>query len=82
MRTHVTLDGIGALVEGRHERPLDVLGPHEVEVDGRKAVTVRAYLPTSKQAWILHEFHKTQQAMRRIHPSDHEYDGPPSRDLE
>ena len=36
MRTHVTLDGIGALVEGRHERPLDVLGPHEVEVDGRK----------------------------------------------
>ena len=68
MRTHVTLDGIGALVEGRHERPLDVLGPHEVEVDGRTAVTVRAYLPTSKQAWILHESHNVQQPMRCIHP--------------
>ncbi len=69
MKTHVTLDGIGALAEGRHERPLDVLGPQEVEVNGKKAVTVRAFLPKSKQAWILHESHELQQPMRRIHPS-------------
>ncbi len=69
MKTHVTLDAIGALVEGRHERPREVLGPHEVEVDGKKAVTVRAYLPNSKQAWILHESHEAQAPMRRIHPS-------------
>ena len=69
MRTHVTLDGIGALIEGRHERPLDVLGPHEIEVDGRRAVAVRAYLPQSKQAWLLHGSNQALQAMRRIHPS-------------
>ncbi len=68
MRTHVTLESIGALIEGRHERPLEVLGPHEVEFEGRKAVAVRAFLPHSKQAWIYHESHR-QQAMRRIHPA-------------
>lgn len=69
MRTNVTLDGIGALAECRHERPSDVLGPHPVKVDGRSAVTIRAYLPHSKQAWILHESHEMQQEMRCIHPS-------------
>ena len=69
MKTHVTLDGIGALAEGRHNRPLDVLGPHEVEVDGRKAVTVRAFLPNSTQAWLLHSSQDVQHPMRRIHPS-------------
>ena len=69
MRTHVTLDGIGALVAGRHEQPLNMLGPHEVEVDGRKAVAVRAYLPNSNKAWILHDSHGVQHPMRRIHPS-------------
>ncbi len=68
MRTHVTLDGIGALLEGRHERPFELLGPHEVEHEGRKAVAVRAYLPHSKQAWVSHPTHR-QQAMRRIHPA-------------
>lgn len=69
MKTHVTLDSIGALVEGRHQRPSDVLGPHEVEVNGRKAITVRAYLPKSAKAWIIHESHGAQAPMQQIHPS-------------
>jgi 1,4-alpha-glucan branching enzyme len=56
------------LIEGRHERPLDVLGPHEIEYEGNRAVAVRAYLPNSKQAWVSHPSHR-QQAMRRIHPA-------------
>ena len=68
MRTHVTLDGIGALVEGRHERPFELLGPHEVQLGGQKAVAVRAYLPHSRQAWIAHPAHRPH-AMRRIHPA-------------
>ena len=53
MRTHVTLDSMGALVEGVHENPFELLGPHPVEQDGRTALAVRAYLPDKQQAWVL-----------------------------
>ena len=36
VRTNVSLESIGALVEGRHSNPFEVLGPHEVEEDGRR----------------------------------------------
>ncbi len=69
MRTSVKLDSVGALIEGRHENPFELLGPHEVEHEGGKAVAVRAYLPHSSQAWIAHGSHYEKLPMRRIHPS-------------
>ena len=53
MRTYVSLEGMGALVAGDHDNPADLLGPHEVEQDGRKALAVRAFLPDAKQAWVV-----------------------------
>lgn len=69
MRTSVKLDSVGALIEGRHEDPFELLGPHEVEHDGNKALAVRAYLPQSKQVWVDHGSHAGRLPMRRIHPS-------------
>ncbi len=69
MRTSVSLSSVGALVEGSHENPFDILGPHEVECEGRKAVAVRAFLPDSTQVWVLHPAHQTARPMRRIHPA-------------
>ena len=69
MRTSVKLDSVGALIEGRHENPFELLGPHEVEYDGGRALAVRAYLPHSSQAWIAHGSHSEKLPMRRIHPS-------------
>jgi len=69
VRTSVELEKVRALVEGRHENPFEILGPHEVIDSGRRAVAVRAYLPLSKQAWIIHPAHGGSQPMRRIHPA-------------
>ncbi len=69
MRTSVKLDSVGALLENRHENPFELLGPHEVEHEGRKAVAVRAFLPNSSQVWVAHQRHAERQPMRRIHPS-------------
>ncbi len=69
MRTNVSLDSIGALVEGRHSNPFEVLGPHVITQDGRRAVAVRAYLPNTRQVWLLDPRHGTPRPMRRIHPS-------------
>ena len=69
MRTTVSLDSMGALVEGQHQNPFEVLGPHEVHHDGRRALAVRAFLPNSQQAWVLDPAHRWSRPMRRIHPA-------------
>lgn len=69
MRTTVKLESVGALLESRHENPFELLGPHEVEHEGGRALAVRAFLPNSSQVWLAHSQHSERQPMRRIHPS-------------
>jgi 1,4-alpha-glucan branching enzyme len=70
VKTSVALEAIGRLLEGRHENPFELLGPHEVSLGGRRALAVRAYLPHSRQAWVLESAHEgAPRPMRRIHPS-------------
>ncbi len=68
-RTTVELDALGPLLEGRHENPFELLGPHEVMAGGRRALAVRAFLPGSSQAWVVDAGHRQTQPMRRIHPA-------------
>ena len=53
MRTFVELDKLAPLVEGREENPFAILGPHEVDDAGRRALSVRAFLPESDKAWVV-----------------------------
>ena len=70
MRTTVALESIRQLIEGRHENPFELLGPHEVDESGRRALAVRAFLPHSSQAWVVDPGHaEATQPMRRIHPA-------------
>ena len=68
-RTTVELDKFGPLLDGRHENPFEVLGPHEIVSAGRRALAVRAFLPGSAQAWVVDAVHSRPQPMRRIHPA-------------
>jgi len=70
VRTTVPLEKVGQLVDGRHENPFELLGPHEVIDGGRRALAVRAYLPQSAQAWVVEPEHPDGATpMRRIHPA-------------
>ncbi len=62
---------MGRLIEERDENPFDLLGPHVVEDQGRRALAVRAYLPHSTQAWVVDPAQApgVPQPMRRIHPA-------------
>ena len=46
-----------------------MLGPHPIEDGDRRALSVRAYLPDSQQAWVVDPSHGQSQPMRRIHPA-------------
>jgi 1,4-alpha-glucan branching enzyme len=70
VQTSVALEQVGQLVEGRYENPFGLLGPHEVNHSGRRAMAVRALLPNSTQAWVVDPAHNlTLRPMRRIHPA-------------
>ncbi|QDS88241.1 1,4-alpha-glucan branching enzyme GlgB [Rosistilla ulvae] len=69
MHTQVPLDGIGRLVAGRHENPAELLGPHPVEYQGRKAIAVRAFVPDSSQVWLVDQPEDAPRPMRRLHPA-------------
>ncbi|MEX2185879.1 MAG: 1,4-alpha-glucan branching enzyme, partial [Pirellulales bacterium] len=69
MRTTLLIEDFAPLVEGRHENPHHVLGPHPVSHEGRKALAVRAYLPHCDSAWVVDSAHNATRPMRRIHPS-------------
>ncbi len=69
MKTMVALDGVAPLIEGRHQNPFEILGPHAVESAGRQALAIRAFLPNSSQVWVVDGAHQKQQPMRRIHPA-------------
>jgi 1,4-alpha-glucan branching enzyme len=70
LRTTVALDTLGQLVEGRHENPFHILGPHRVADGDRQAVAVRAWLPQGSQAWVIDTAHDPSiRPMRKIHPA-------------
>jgi 1,4-alpha-glucan branching enzyme len=70
VRTTVSLDSVHQLLEGKYENPFELLGPHEVEDGGRRALAVRAFLPHSQQAWVVDPGHgELVRPMRRIHPA-------------
>ncbi|MCG8449078.1 MAG: 1,4-alpha-glucan branching enzyme, partial [Pirellulales bacterium] len=69
MRSQVDVRTIAPVIHGYHENPGEVLGPHEIEEKGRRALAVRAYLPESEQVWLIDEQHGLSQPMRRIHPA-------------
>ncbi|MGD9719659.1 MAG: 1,4-alpha-glucan branching protein GlgB [Pirellulales bacterium] len=68
-RTSVELEKIGLLLDGRHEDPFELLGPHEVVTSGKRALAVRAFLPGSAQAWVVDAHQQRPQPMRCIHPA-------------
>jgi 1,4-alpha-glucan branching enzyme len=68
VRTTVGLDKVCQLLDGYHENPFEVLGPHEVEYAGGKATAVRAFLPQGARAWLIDTAH-VPRPMRKIHPA-------------
>ena len=65
VQTQVPLQELAPVVYGYHENPFEVLGPHEIEQDGRRALAVRAYLPEAQRAWVVDPIHGAARPMRR-----------------
>jgi 1,4-alpha-glucan branching enzyme len=69
VRTSLSLASVGAIINGTHANPFEILGPHEVCDGQQRATAVRAFLPGTHQVWILDPAHQTARPMRRVHPA-------------
>ena len=69
MHTQVPLSCIGSLIEGTHENPSSLLGPHTIDYRGEAATAVRSYLPEAAAAWIIDQESGIRRPMRKLHPA-------------
>lgn len=68
MLTTTKLYDIFHIVSGEHSDPHTVLGMHEMEEDGRKAVVVRAFLPDAAGITVIDYANKRKKyPMERLH---------------
>lgn len=68
MLTTTKLYDIFHIVNGEHSDPHTVLGMHEMEEDGRKAVVVRAFLPHAAGITVIDYANKRKKyPMKRLH---------------
>ena len=68
MLTTTKLYDIFHIVNGEHSDPHTVLGMHEMEEDGRKAVVVRAFLPNAAGITVIDYANKRKKyPMERLH---------------
>jgi 1,4-alpha-glucan branching enzyme len=64
----VSEDQVRRIVFAYHHDPFEVLGAHQVEVDGQKMVAVRAFLPEARRAFVVDDAGQ-EHAMTRV--NDH-----------
>ena len=70
MSNTIAPEQIDRIVYNQHHDPFEVLGPHKIELDGKKVWVVRAYLPDTEAAWVVLPEARTEQAMQSVgHPN-------------
>ena len=47
MEPTITVEQVESIVRNLHHDPFQILGPHEIEVNGRRKWVVRAFVPDS-----------------------------------
>ncbi|MFN9435898.1 MAG: GlgB N-terminal domain-containing protein, partial [Planctomycetota bacterium] len=68
MRTTLSLQSVSDLIHGETADPIGILGPHRVDMDGRRMIAVRSYLPDARQVWLVDPSCDAVRPMRRVHP--------------
>ncbi len=69
MSPTVSPEQINRIVWNQHHDPFEVLGPHQIEQDGKTVWAVRAYLPHADAAWVVLPESRAEHPMQTVHDS-------------
>ena len=64
--TTASVEEIRRIIRGEHSDPFHILGAHPVEVEGKPALAIRAFLPDAADIWVVRN--ADQVPLQRIHP--------------
>jgi len=67
MTMTVTPEQIERIVWNQHHDPFEVLGPHQIEQEGKSVWVIRAYLPRVDEAWVVHPETREEFPMHKVH---------------
>ena len=67
MSMTVAPDQIDRIVWIQHHDPFEVLGPHQIQDNGKSSWVVRAYLPRASAAWVVRPEERKEYAMQPVH---------------
>jgi len=68
MATTVSFDQMHKILNSEHHDPFQLLGAHEVRLDGKEVIAIRAFLPEAKEAFVLEVKNpQNEYPMHRVH---------------
>jgi 1,4-alpha-glucan branching enzyme len=67
MEPTISAEQVEAIVRNLHHDPFQILGPHELEVNGHKNWVVRAFVPDSTEVYLLNPETGEEYPMRSAH---------------
>ena len=67
MEPTISAEQVEAIVRNLHHDPFQILGPHELEVNGHKNWVVRAFVPDSTEVYLLNPETGQEYPMRSAH---------------
>jgi 1,4-alpha-glucan branching enzyme len=69
-KTTAPLEEIELILRAEHADPFHILGIHLVEVEGKPALAIRAFLPRADRAWVVRgQDEGSVVPLQRIHPN-------------
>ncbi|PSB22377.1 1,4-alpha-glucan branching enzyme [filamentous cyanobacterium CCP2] len=63
----VAPEQIDRIVWNQHHDPFEVLGPHQIQQNGKSVWAVRAYLPHASEAWVVCPEERKEYPMQAVH---------------
>ena len=67
MEPTISAEQVDSIVRNLHHDPFQILGPHEIEVNGRRQWVVRAFVPDSTEVYLLNPETGEEYPMRSSH---------------
>ena len=67
MTATISPDQVERIVWNQHHNPFEVLGPHQVEQDGKTVWVVRVYQPKADAVWIVFPEQREELPMQSAH---------------
>ena len=67
MEPTLSAEQVESVVLNLHHDPFQILGPHEIEVNGNKSWVVRAFVPDSTEVYLLDPATGEEYPMRPVH---------------